>query len=85
MKLDLKEMHIMLQEWDNAWVIVLVLISGFGCYMQSYLGDALGYSLLMMTYIHDFDQPVVMDFYGGSQSAIWKAFFISMIGNSQCK
>lgn len=55
-KLDLKEMHIMLQERDNAWVIVAVLISGFGCYIQSYLRDALGYSLLMLTYIHNFDQ-----------------------------
>lgn len=51
-----------------------MLISGFGCYIQSYLRDALGYSLLMLTYIHDFDQghkiPVVFFFYEGSWSAV---------------
>lgn len=61
-KLDLKEMHIMLQERDNAWVIVAVLISGICCYIQSYLRDALGYSLLMLTYIiHDFDQGHILN------------------------
>lgn len=50
-----------------------MLISGFGCYIQSYLRDALGYSLLMLTYIHDFDQGHIIPvsiFYEGSWSAV---------------
>lgn len=39
-----------------------MLISGFCCYIQSYLRDALGYSLLMLTYIiHDFDQGHILN------------------------